>query len=226
MNNPSHVAIIMDGNRRWARKHRLSPIFGHRRAVEKIIEPLVEKAAQMNIKYLTFWAWSTENWKRQPRQVRAIMNLFRKQLKKTTDRLKKRGVKINTIGDLSKLPQDIQKKIKKGVKDTKNCQKITVIFALNYGGRNEIIRAVKKILKNPPKTLTPKIFSSYLDTKNLPDPDLIIRTGGEKRLSGFLLWQSQYAELYFTDTLFPDFTPDKLVIAIKDFQSRHRRFGK
>jgi len=227
-NIPAHIAIIMDGNRRWAKARKLSPIIGHRYASQKIIEPLIKKAAELNVKHLTLWVWSTENWQRQPRQVKAIMNLFRRQLKQTTKRLREKGVKINVIGDISKLPQDIQKSIKKGIEETKNCKKITVTFALNYGGRDEIIRAVKKIIKakKSVSSLNQKTFSSYLDTSNLPDPDLIIRTGGEKRLSGFMLWQTQYAELYFTNTLFPDFTPQKLEKAVKEFKTRQRRFGK
>jgi len=223
---PSHIAIIMDGNRRWAKTRRLTPIAGHRFASQKIIEPLVEKAAKLGVKYITFWTWSTENWDRPTRQVKAIMNLFRHQLKTTTKKLKEKGVKINVIGNINKFPQDIQKSIQKGIDETKDCKKITATFALNYGGRDEIIRAIKKIIKNPPQNLTPKTLSAHLDTHTLPDPDLIIRTGGQIRLSGFLLWQSQYSELYFTNTLFPDFTPSKLEKAIKEYQSRQRRFGK
>ena len=228
---PKHVAIIMDGNRRWARKQGLPVLRGHWVAAEKVIEPLVEKAAEMGISYLTFWAFSTENWKRAKEEVEGLMRIFRYLLSKKIERLNKKGVRILTIGDLTKFPKDIQRRIKEGVEKTKDNKKITVIFALNYGGRDEIIRAINRWrssskLKAQSSKLKEEEFGEYLDTREIPDPDLIIRTGGEMRLSGFLLWQSQYAELYFTKVLFPDFTPKELEKAILEYQKRERRFGK
>jgi len=223
---PNHIAIIMDGNRRWAKSKNLSPIKGHQYAADKTIEPLVETAAKLNIKYITFWAWSTENWKRNKNQVKAIMHLFQNEITKSTQRLNKKQVKINIIGDISKFSPQIIKGIKKGADDTKLNTKITATFALNYGGRDDILRAVNKLIAKNDKPLTQKDITNTLDTKNLPDPDFIIRTGGEQRLSGFLLWQSQYSELYFTPTLFPDFTPKQLLKAINEYKKRQRRFGQ
>lgn len=228
---PRHVAIIMDGNRRWAKKRGL-PIFeGHRVAAEKVIEPLVEKASQMGVSFLTLWAFSTENWQRDRREVEGLLKLFRHQLAKDIEKLHQNGVRILVTGDRSKFPEDIQKGIKEGIEKTKNNKTITVVLALNYGGRDEIIRAIKKMAKNFKtvkqfNNLTIRQFSSYLDTADIPEPDLIIRTGGEKRLSGFLLWQSEYSELYFTDVLFPDFTPEEFEKAILEYQKRQRRFGR
>ncbi len=226
-NIPTHIAIIMDGNRRWAAKKGLGPIEGHQYAAEKAIEPIVERALEKGIKFLTFWAFSTENWKRDKKELKGLFEIFRKGLEEKTEKLDQKGVKLQILGDIAKFPKDIAKKAIEGVKKTAKNDKITVSFALNYGGRPEILRAVKRMLeeKVSSKKLNETIFSSYLDTNGMPDPDLIIRTGGEKRLSGLLPWQSVYAEIYFTDTLWPDFTPSKFDRAIADYQKRTRRFG-
>jgi undecaprenyl diphosphate synthase len=226
-NIPDHVAIIMDGNRRWAARKGLGPIEGHKYAAEKAIEPIVENALKKGIKFLTFWAFSTENWRRDKKELEGLFKIFRKGLKQEIEKLDEKGVRLRVLGDINKFPKDIAQKVLEGAKRTADNKKITVSFALNYGGRPELLRAVKKMLAEeiPAKKLDEKKFSSYLDTAGMPDPDLIIRTGGEKRLSGLLPWQGVYAELYFTDTLWPDFTPAKFDQAIADYQKRTRRFG-
>jgi len=222
-----HVAIIMDGNRRWARSHGLDPVKGHEQAAKNAIEPLIQKCADLGIGYVTFWAFSTENWKRDEQELKGLFDVFRFALGSLALRFIQKGARLRILGDINRFPKDIaQKSLEMIAKSSKN-HKITVTFALNYGGRDEILRAIKKIMsdKVAPNKIDESLFSSYLDTAGTPDPDLIIRTGGEKRLSGYLPWQSVYSELYFTPTLFPDFTPDQLVLAINDFLKRDRRFG-
>lgn len=214
---PTHIAIIMDGNRRWARDHGLPVLAGHQKVADEVLESLVEHAAKRGVKYLTFWAFSTENWSRSAGEVEGIMRIFRHVVAKRWQRLHEKGVRVWVIGDISKFAPDIKESLEKVVEQTKENKKITAIFALNYGGRDEIRRAVKKSGSN---------FERDLDTVGIPDPDLIIRTGGEQRLSGFLLWQSEYSELYFPSFYMPDFTPEKLDEAIEEFISRQRRFGK
>jgi undecaprenyl diphosphate synthase len=226
MNNPKHVAIIMDGNRRWAQKNKLTLLAGHRKAALDIIEPLVDTAIANNISHLTLWAFSTENWNREEVEVNGLMTLFREVLTDNIERFHKKGVRVRTIGDLSKFPVDIINGLEEGREKTKNNSTITLTFALNYGGRDEIIRAIKKLKEDKIDSLDQEKFSELLDTAGLPDPDLLIRTGGEQRLSGFLAWQSVYAELYFTDVLFPDFSPIEFEKAVAEFKNRQRRFGK
>jgi len=230
---PQHVAIIMDGNRRWARKQGLSIIKGHRKTAEETIERLADYAVKVGIKFLTLWAFSTENWHRDQTEVEGIMNLFRETFSTTAERLHKKGIRVHTIGDLSLFPQDIKEGVEHWKKETTKNNKLVVTFALNYGGRDEIIRAInlliveEKNLKN--KKITSQIFEKYLDTKrgvNLPDPELIIRPGGEQRLSGYLPWQGVYSELYFCSTLMPDFNEKELAKALEEFFSRQRRFGQ
>ena len=226
-NIPDHVAIIMDGNRRWASKRGLGPVEGHKYAAEKAIEPIVERALDRGIKFLTFWAFSTENWRRDKEELKGLFKIFKRALKQKTDKLDEKGVKLQILGDITKFPKDIAQKVVEGVKKTAKNDKITVSFALNYGGRPELLRAVKKMLEEgvSPKELDEEKFTSYLDTSGMPDPDLIIRTGGEKRLSGLMPWQAIYAEIYFTKTLWPDFSPAKFDQALADYQKRTRRFG-
>lgn len=228
---PQHIAIIMDGNRRWARERKLPVIEGHRRVADEILEPLVEYAAKQDISYLTFWAWSTENWKRDENEVRGIMSLFRHVIRKRWKRLSEKGVRIRVIGDTSKFPKDIKKALEDVVEETKENTRITTVFALNYGGRDEIRRAIKKASECQGVRVSREknvysVFDTFLDTAGIPDPDMIVRTGGEKRLSGFLLWQSEYSELYFPLWYMPDFTPGKLDEVIAEFNKRQRRFGK
>ncbi len=227
---PTHIAIIMDGNRRWAKAKKLPVYAGHQFVANELLERLVEHASDLGIKYITFWAWSTENWQRSSLEVKAVMKIFKSLLERSMRRLHEKGVRIKTIGNIDAFPKDIADGVKAGIEKTKNNKKITAIFALNYGGRDEIIRAVNTALSKKfspfPISLSPETFSTFLDTVDFPDPDLIIRTGGEKRLSGFLLWQSEYAELYFTDLMMPDFTPERLDDALEDFAKRKRRYGK
>ncbi len=225
---PQHIAIIMDGNRRWAKRHGLKLLAGHDYAGKKTILSLVKECLKLKIPYLTLWTWSTENWNRNKKEVTGIFTLFRQLFEQQAEKLNQLGVKINTIGDLSAFPKDVQRMVNKWGKTTHKNKKLTFTSALNYGGRDEIIRAIKKLstINNQQLTITEKSFSQLLDTAALPDPELIIRPGGEKRLSGFLPWQSVYSELYFTDTLFPDFSPKELRKAIQEYSHRQRRFGK
>lgn len=227
-NIPKHVAIIMDGNRRWAVKRSLEPAEGHRVGAEKTIEPIVDRAIELGIKFLTFWAFSTENWKRDKSELKVLFEIFRKGLREETKKLQEKGVRLRILGDITKFPKDIAKTAVERARESAGNKKITVAFALNYGGRPEILRAVKKIIneKVPSGKLTEEFFSTHLDTAGMPDPDLIIRTGGELRLSGLMPWQAIYAELYFTPTLWPDFGPEEFDKAILEFQKRQRRFGK
>lgn len=229
---PRHVALIMDGNRRWAAQRGLGPIDGHRAAVQEALKPVVKHAIKLGIPYVTFWAFSTENRKRDKEELRGLFSIFRDMLRKDLKELEEMGVRINIIGDIDWFPKDIAKMAKEYVEKTKNNQKITVSFALNYGGRDEILRAISRILdktqthqRSAEEPITEEEFASHLDTAGMPDPDLVIRTGGEKRLSGYFPWQTVYSELYFTDTLWPDFTPEEFDKALADYAARDRRFG-
>jgi len=228
---PKHVALIMDGNRRWARKNGLLIFEGHKFGEERI-EPIVDTAIDMGIPYLTFWAFSTENWRRSKVEVNFLLGLYRKQLDKKIDSFHKKNVKLNIIGNILMFPKDIQRKTKEWMEKTKNNKTITVNLALSYGGRDEVLRAIYKLTQESKikdqelKKIKKEEFEKYLDTAGQPDPDFLIRTGGEMRLSGFMLWQLDYAELYFTDILWPDFTPDEFKKALKEYQSRIRRFGR
>jgi len=222
-----HVAIIMDGNRRWARSRNLDPVKGHEYAAKNVLEPIIEKCVDLKIPYVTFWAFSTENWKRDEAELKGLFNIFRFALGSLALRFIKRGAKLRILGDINKFPKDIAKKSLDMITKSAKNDAITVTFALNYGGRDEILRAVQKIIseKTPVDKVTEDLFSAHLDTSGVPDPDLVIRTGGEQRLSGFLPWQSVYSEFCFTPTLFPDFTPEELQKALDHFALRDRRFG-
>jgi len=237
-NPPTHVAIIMDGNRRWARQRGLAAVMGHDKAARDVIEPIVDRAIALGIKFLTFWAFSTENWKRDKAEIKALMGLFREGFDRLGRKLNQKGVKLNIIGEMSKFPEDIQEKSRRYMELSRGNTKITVSFALNYGGRDEILRAIRKLVsevlkgqalpKARPgldKLINEETFAKFLDTAGMPDPDLIIRTGGDLRLSGYFPWQSVYSELYFTKTLWPDFTPAELDKALEDYSQRERRFG-
>ncbi len=228
---PNHIAIIMDGNRRWARERGLPVLAGHKKVADDILIPLVEHAADRGISYMTFWAFSTENWEREVKEVRGIMEIFRHILKMKWKRLDEKGVRIKVIGDISKFSQDIKESLIAVEEQTKNNKKITAVFALNYGGRDEILRAIQKWHANPKSQipnskLNQTDFEEYLDTKGIPDPDMIIRTGGEQRLSGFLPWQGVYSELYFPLWYMPEFDSKKLDEVIEEYGKRQRRFGK
>ncbi len=229
---PKHVAIIMDGNRRWAKAKGLSAVGGHNYVVDKVIEPIIQHAGDMGIEYLTLWAFSTENWKRDPIELSGIMELFKRGIMEKLGALIAKGARLRFIGDLSKFSEELQIGMKKAVEKSKDNKGINVTFALNYGGRDEIIRAVNRMIEDhkssdhSPKIAQGSELESYLDTVGMPDPDLIIRTGGEQRMSGFMMWESAYSEFYFTETLMPDLTTEKFDAAIEEYQSRARRFGK
>ena len=227
MDNPKHVAIIMDGNRRWAKLKGLPSHEGHMYAAKNAIEPLIEECVKQKIPYVTFWAFSTENWKRDNTEIEDILKVFRFALANLSARFIKRGARLHVLGDLNRFPKDITQKSLDMINQSQKNSQIDVTFALNYGGRDEILRAVKKIIKDKVSEdkLTEEVFNRYLDTAGIPDPDLIIRTGGEQRLSGYLPWQSVYAELYFTPILFPDFSPQELNKALVEYNHRDRRFG-
>lgn len=223
---PTHVAIIMDGNRRWARAHKMQAIQGHSYVVDTVIEPLVDRCIELGIPYLTLWAFSTENWERDQKEIEGMMQLFRRAFEKRVEDLHAKGVRLNIVGNMHRFPKDIVENAKKWVKLSHQNKKITVSFALNYGGREEILRAVNALLKEGKTEVTAEDIEKHLATDGIPDPDLIIRPGGQLRLSGFLPWQSVYSELYFTDVLMPDFTVDEFNKALLDFSNRQRRFGR
>ena len=228
---PRHIAIIMDGNGRWAKERGLPRIAGHREGINSVRE-ITKICGEIGVKYLTLYTFSTENWSRPKTEVKALMTLLLSTIKKEIKELHKNDVKFSTIGDISILPKGTVKGIKEGEKLTFDNSGLNLILALNYGSRQEIISAVNNIVYDVKKgsldsnSIDENIFSSYLDTNNCPDPDLLIRTSGELRISNFLLWQSAYTEMYLTNTYWPSFRENELFAAIFDFQNRERRFGK
>ncbi|NGX28576.1 MAG: Isoprenyl transferase [Candidatus Anoxychlamydiales bacterium] len=227
---PKHIAIIMDGNRRWAKKRSLPAIIGHSKGAETLTS-IVKTAAFFKIKVLTVYAFSTENWSRSQSEINHVMRLFVKYLKKQLKFLIKEKVRLNIIGDLSLCPQNVQESFIDTIEKTKDGDKLDLVIAINYGARDEIKRAIVKILndyddkKISKSQISSELIDQYLDTNKYPDPDLLIRTGGELRISNFLLWQLSYAELYITNVLWPDFNQNELLKAILEFQRRKRRFG-
>lgn len=225
-NLPKHIGFIVDGNRRWAREKGLPTLIGHQKGYEAI-EPIIMHAIKLKIPYLTFWVFSTENWNRSRQEVEYLMEIFRGIFHgDMVVRLKKEGVRMNVIGELERFPQDIIKEVENLIAETKLNTQTQANFALSYGGRSELIKAINRMLKDNVKEVDESVVSDYLYTRGIPDPDLIIRTGGERRLSGFLTWQSVYSELYFTKTYWPDFTPVEFDKALEDFINRSRRFGR
>ena len=225
-NLPKHIAITMDGNGRWAKDKGKLRIFGHQHGV-KAVRETVEAAAEIGIKFLTLYAFSTENWKRSETEVNALMTLLVSTINKETKTLMENDIRLNAIGNLSQLPEKCKEELSQAIEKTKNNKRMTLILALSYSGRWEIVNAINKIVAdNDKKEITEESFQQYLNTKGVPDPELLIRTSGEKRISNFLLWQIAYAELYFTDTLWPDFRKEDLIEAILDYQKRERRFGE
>jgi undecaprenyl diphosphate synthase len=224
---PAHVGIIMDGNGRWAEQRGLPRIEGHRRGAERSKE-IIAVSQELGIKCLTLYAFSTENWQRPQSEVTILMKILESYLRNEFLALIRKNVVFRAIGEIWRLPENIQALIRTIEEESANNTGMHLVAALSYSGRSEIVRAVKKIMDAHinPEDLTENFFSSQLDTAGLPQPDLIIRTSGERRLSNFLLWQSAYAELYFADTLWPDFDREEFILAIQDFQSRDRRFGK
>ena len=228
---PRHVAVIMDGNGRWASRHGKARIFGHEQGVEAV-RSTVEGAGEIGIRYLTLYAFSTENWERPQNEVDALMGLLVQAIENETDSLMKNNVRLRAIGDIEKLPEAVQAKLNDCIRNLDSNTGLTLILALSYSSKWEIVEAVKKIatdVKNQklnPGDINKKLFENYLLTKNFPDPELLIRTSGEYRISNFLLWQIAYSELYFTEKLWPDFRKEDLFEAVFDFQNRERRFGK
>jgi undecaprenyl diphosphate synthase len=224
---PKHIAITMDGNGRWAKSKGKLRIFGHKNGV-KSVRDTVEGAAEIGIEYLTLYAFSSENWSRPEREVNALMTLLVSAINKETKTLMDNNIRLSTIGDINKLPIKAQKELQEAIIKTKNNTRMTLVLALSYSGRGEIINAVQNIIKDgkKPEEINEDTFQQYLTTKSVPDPELLIRTSGEYRISNFLLWQIAYSELYFTETLWPDFRRADLYKAILNYQSRERRFGK
>jgi len=229
---PRHIAVIMDGNGRWAKKQGyFSRIKGHENGVTALRE-LTTASAELGIGYLTVYAFSTENWNRPKREINALMSLLVSTLKGELPTLQKNRIKLNAIGDLQKLPKKAHQELLEVIEETAHNDHLVLTLALSYSSKSEIINAVQDIARDvvagklKPENITEAAFEQYLYTRNLPDPDLLIRTSGEYRISNYLLWQIAYAELYFSDTLWPDFTRDDLYKAIHSYQNRERRFGK
>ncbi len=220
---PIHVAIIMDGNGRWAESRNLPRTEGHKAGV-KVVKIITRASVEFGIKYLTFYAFSTENWKRSKEEVDFLFKLFVDTIRNYVDELIENSIRLNFIGDIDDLPYFVKKFVNFSSNKTSKGQKMVLNIALNYGGRTEIINAVRNIRKTRAK-VDEESFKDFLYTKEQPDPDLVIRTGGEKRLSNFLLYQSSYAELFFTDTYWPDFTKEEYLSILEDFMKRKRRFG-
>ncbi|HQF42616.1 MAG TPA: isoprenyl transferase [Ignavibacteriaceae bacterium] len=228
---PVHIAIIMDGNGRWAKKRGLPRVAGHKRGVDTVKE-IVEACAEIGVKFLTLYTFSTENWKRPKDEVSTLMRLLLKSLKDRVNELNENDIRLTTIGDLDALPEEVQKQLKMDIERTRNNKKMVLNLALSYSGRWELLEAIKEISKLSEKgkvaeqDIDEKFVSSFLTTKDIPDPDLVIRTSGEFRVSNFLLWQIAYSEFVITETFWPDFSKYDLYDAIKIFQKRERRFGK
>ena len=230
MNIPQHIAIILDGNGRWAKKKGMPRNYGHTQG-SKNVERICEDAYKMGVKYLTVYAFSTENWKRPREEVDALMNLLRNYMKTCLKTAEKNRMRVRVLGDKTALDDDIRNRIAELEQATKNNDGLNFQIALNYGSRDEMVRAMKKMSldikdgKIEAEQIDEKLFETYLDTHDIPDPDLMIRTSGEQRLSNYLLWQLAYSEFYFTDVLWPDFTKEDLAKAIEYYNSRDRRFG-
>lgn len=227
---PNHVAIILDGNGRWAKKRGLPRKLGHKAGCENL-EQIVEDAARLGIGYLTVYGFSTENWKRSADEVSALMQLFRYYMKKLLKVAMANNVRVKMIGEESRFDSDIIDGIDTLVRETRNNTGMTFVIAVNYGGRDEIVRGIRKLARQAadgtldPESITEDMVSASLDTAEIPDPDLMIRTSGEQRLSNYLIWQMAYTELYFTDVYWPDFHKEDLVRAIEAYNQRERRFG-
>ena len=225
-NIPTHIAIIMDGNGRWAKSKGKPRVFGHTEGVKSVRE-ITEVSAKLGVKYLTLYAFSTENWKRPAYEVNALMSLLVSTIDKEMNTLMKNNIKLEAIGNIAELPSRSYKSLLKGIEKTKDNDRMTLVLALNYSGRWDILNAVNTVINNTSKLpVDEKTFKEYLSTAKYPDPELLIRTSGEIRLSNFLLWESAYSELYFTDINWPDFKEESLYEAIYEYQNRERRFGK
>jgi undecaprenyl diphosphate synthase len=228
---PQHVAVIMDGNGRWAMHHSLDRSEGHREGVVSV-RKVMEAAVEVGLQYLTVYTFSTENWNRPEEEIEALMTIMVAAIHRETPDLMKNNVRLLVIGDMMRLPRGVHDTLSECLKKTSVNTGTTLVLALSYSSRWEIVQAAKRIAENvqdkkvEPEELNETLFASYLTTRNIPDPDLLIRTGGEKRISNFLLWQLSYAELYFTDVYWPDFRENEFYEAILSYQQRERRFGK
>ncbi len=223
-NELRHVAFIMDGNRRWAKKNGLPVIEGHKMG-SQVIKKIVKKSLRLKIRYLTFYSFSTENWNRDPLEVNDLQNLLKFYLDSEVENFIKNKIKFRVIGDISNFSKPITNRLNKIIDLTKNFNDLNFILALSYGSRHEIINGINNLIKTRKKDIKEEVFNDFLMTKDIPDPDLVIRTSGEMRISNFLLWQIAYSELYFTKTLWPDFNSSKYQKAINNFIKRKRRFG-
>lgn len=228
---PQHIAVIMDGNGRWAKEHGKPRIWGHRNGV-KAVREVTEAAAEIGIKWLTLYAFSTENWNRPRMEVGALMDLLVSTIREELETMNKNNIKLNAIGDIDLLPHRTKKALQEGIENTKNNTRMTLTLALNYSARWEITQAMRKVAAKAKENqlqaeeIDESTVASFLTTADIPDPELLIRTSGEHRISNFLLWQIAYTELYFSDIYWPDFEREEFYSAILDFQQRERRFGK
>ncbi len=225
--NLKHIAIIMDGNRRWAKEHLLPSMMGHKKGVDAL-KKVTRACDDFGVKYLTLYAFSTENWNRKKEEVDFLMELLATTLKNELKELNENNVKMNFIGDLKALNQNLQNILANSIETTKNNTGVVLTVAINYGARDEIVHAIKKMMDDNLKSqdVNEEIVSKYLYTNNIPDPDLLIRTSGEKRISNYLLWQIAYSEIYITNAYWPEFDKEKLALAIEEFNNRQRRWGK
>lgn len=227
MKIPQHIAIILDGNGRWAKSKGMPRNYGHTMGA-KNVEVILRAADELGIQYVTMYAFSTENWKRPDGEVEALMKLLNSYLKNCIKTARKNNMRVRVIGDVTALSSDFQEKIRKLEEESAHNTGLNFQIAINYGSRDEIIRAVRNIAKDgiEPEQITEQTLERYLDTHDIPDPDLLIRTSGEQRVSNYLLWQLAYSEFYFTDVPWPDFTPEELLKAVTDYSDRDRRYGK
>lgn len=223
---PVHIGIILDGNRRWAKERGLPTFQGHKKGAENL-KKILDHARERGIKIISVYAFSTENWKRSKKEVQYLMGIFFEFISKYINEMKEKGIRFAFMGDLSALPPRLQKKMKQATEETKNNTDFVFNMGINYGGRDDVLRAFKRVIEKGyrAKDLSIDLISQNLDTAGLPDPDLIIRTSGEQRLSGFMMWQSVYSELYFTNIYWPDFNEKEFDKAIEEYESRQRRFG-
>ncbi len=228
---PRHVAIIMDGNGRWAERRGMSRLEGHRHGKDSV-RAIVEAARRIGIEYLSLYAFSSENWDRPPREVRGLMALLRRYLRAELGRMMKNGVRMRAVGDLSRLPKTLQEELQATIEQTRDNRDMTVVLAVSYGGREEIVRAARQLAESvrdgrlAVEDIDADRLAAHLGTAGIPDPDLLIRTSGEMRVSNFYLWQIAYSEIYVTETLWPDFREPELIQALEDYQGRERRFGR
>lgn len=228
---PHHVAIIPDGNRRWAKNQGWKAVFGHKRGSQVLVD-IVGAAIELKIKILTVYTFSTENWRRPPDEIASLMHLLKDYLVSQRPRMVAQSVRLSHIGNVDKLPLDVQEELKRSEKATEKGEELTLVLAINYGGRDELLRSVSRLVQASsqgiidPSLITEELFKSYLDTASYPDPDLVIRTSGEFRLSNFLLWQLAYAEIHISSTLWPDYTPREFYQTIELYQKREQRLGE